>query len=488
MALRSFRLFIFLALALCFGPHLTEVQAKGYPQVMFIFDASGSMWGDAGGQSKIEAARSVLAQIVPDIPPEVKVGLAAYGHRRKGDCKDIEVLIPPGSDDRSGLIRKVNQLTPKGKTPIASAVSLVADKLKTFEDETTIILISDGEETCNDNPCEVVRKLKKSGIKFVLHVVGFGVNAQQKSQLECLAQAGGGKYFSAENAGDLLAAMETVKQEVVQKVEQAKTVTKRAVSKLGKLQITMPAGSSRCLAEIKIIRQKDGKVIKTINSPPDNSSHPLLAGEYKIIGGYANSNYRAPSEAPLGTLEIKGGETTKLVLGALAINVADPLKKMFLKAILIQSEDNPDFHFETINTGNTFYFFKTKPLPPGKYNIALHYGAYIMGDICKKPIVYQKGIKIEAGKQTAINFDTGIQIKKTSGGLRAWELIPEKEENAFLHIEGWWNNNSPLWRPYAVLPGKYDLIGFIKGMDEPLPLAEGLEIKKGDFVVFDPGL
>jgi Ca-activated chloride channel family protein len=87
------------------------------------------MWGEIDGQKKIEDAREVMARVVPALPPEVAIGLAAYGHRRKGDCADIEMLSPLGSTDKEGLLAKVNALSPKGKTPLADSIKMVVDTL-----------------------------------------------------------------------------------------------------------------------------------------------------------------------------------------------------------------------------------------------------------------------------------------------------------------------------------------------------------------------
>lgn len=104
------------------------------------------MWGAAGNETKIEAAKAVMAEVVPSLEADVKVGLIAYGHRRKGDCSDIEVLVPPGSNDRDALLERVQAIQPKGKTPLSDAVATAVGRLKTKEAETTIVLVSDGIE------------------------------------------------------------------------------------------------------------------------------------------------------------------------------------------------------------------------------------------------------------------------------------------------------------------------------------------------------
>jgi Ca-activated chloride channel homolog len=83
--------------------------------------------------------------------------------------------------NKKALIESVQSIHPKGKTPIAASMRLAVDQLKELEDETTIILISDGQETCDPDPCAVVQQLKDTGIKFILHVIGFDLMSTKKS-------------------------------------------------------------------------------------------------------------------------------------------------------------------------------------------------------------------------------------------------------------------------------------------------------------------
>jgi len=176
------------------------------------------MLGPCENETKMAAAKSVLHRVVTTVSPEVKMGLAAYGHRRKDDCTDIEILIPPGSDDRAAVLARIEVLQPMGMTPIADTVLQVAEILTGRDAETTIVLVSDGKETCGGDPCEVVRALKAKGLKFVMHVVGFDVSEEGKAQLSCMAQAGDGQYFAVSDTAGLLAALQTVCQEMEQKV------------------------------------------------------------------------------------------------------------------------------------------------------------------------------------------------------------------------------------------------------------------------------
>ena len=180
-----------------------QAQAPSTDTIL-ILDASGSMWGQVDGQTKISAARNAVDTILGKWKPRDRLGLIAYGHRSKGDCKDIELLVPVGSFDPARIKSAVKALNPKGKTPIADALRMAAETLKFTENKATVVLVSDGIETCVADPCAVAADLKKAGVGFTAHVVGFDVaDPVAKSQLQCIARATGGVYLDARNAAGL---------------------------------------------------------------------------------------------------------------------------------------------------------------------------------------------------------------------------------------------------------------------------------------------
>ncbi|MEZ5464073.1 MAG: VWA domain-containing protein [Lysobacteraceae bacterium] len=177
--------------------------------VMLVLDASGSMWGQIDGRNKIEIAREATGKVVSDWDQSNQIGLIAYGHRRKGDCADIETLIPLGRMEGDVFMDTVNALNPKGMTPLSQAVIDAAAALKSSEQKATVILVSDGEETCKLDPCAVGAELEKSGVDFTAHVIGFDVqNPAHQAQLRCLAENTGGRYFNARDAQELSSAVQ----------------------------------------------------------------------------------------------------------------------------------------------------------------------------------------------------------------------------------------------------------------------------------------
>jgi hypothetical protein len=180
--------------------------------VYFILDASGSMWGQLNGRPKIEIAKEVLMDRIPSFGKHSeRVGLIVYGHRRKGDCDDIETLVELGPVNEAKLRQTIEGIMPKGKTPIAGAIRHATEQLKVVEGQARIVLISDGEETCNPDPCAAVERLKDLGIEyefpFTVDVIGFDVTQKQEEQLKCIARAGGGRYLPAPSARELDAAI-----------------------------------------------------------------------------------------------------------------------------------------------------------------------------------------------------------------------------------------------------------------------------------------
>ncbi|MGJ4854771.1 VWA domain-containing protein [Labrys sp. La1] len=176
---------------------------------MLVLDASGSMWGKVGDITKIEAARQTVGTILKGWPADDHLGLIVYGHRRKGDCKDIEMLKPVGPVDERAFMAMVGGLSPKGRTPMTDAVRTAAEAMKGQEGRSTIILVSDGVETCNADPCEVAAALKKADIDLVVDTVGFDIkDPEANRELRCMAEATGGIALQAEDAGELTKAIQ----------------------------------------------------------------------------------------------------------------------------------------------------------------------------------------------------------------------------------------------------------------------------------------
>ncbi|MCA0059739.1 vWA domain-containing protein [Mesorhizobium sp. B261B1A] len=180
-------------------------------KVIIILDASGSMWAQIDGRPKLEIARESLRSVLQSVPADDELGFMAYGHRKKGSCEDIQLIVPPQAGSASAISAAADSMKFLGKTPLTSAVKQAAEALKYTEDKATVVLITDGLETCGGDPCALGKELESSGVDFTADVVGFGLTADEGKQIACLADNTGGKYIQASDEKALRQALvETV--------------------------------------------------------------------------------------------------------------------------------------------------------------------------------------------------------------------------------------------------------------------------------------
>jgi Ca-activated chloride channel family protein len=188
--------------------------------VMVVFDGSNSMWGQIDGTAKIEIARGSMESLMGDWVEGTNLGLIAYGHRREGDCTDIETIIPPGPADRAAFLDRIGAITPRGKTPLTAAVEEAARQLSYRDNPATVVLISDGIESCQRDPCALADELERSGVDFTAHVIDFGLaDEEDQASIACIADRTGGRFIAAGNAGELGNALGAVSAEVASAAE-----------------------------------------------------------------------------------------------------------------------------------------------------------------------------------------------------------------------------------------------------------------------------
>ena len=188
--------------------------AMAASRAIVILDASGSMWAQIDGKARIEIARDTLKEVLAGVPAELELGFMAYGHRTKGDCTDIELMAPPEAGTADRIIGAAMSLNPRGKTPLTAAVLQAADELKYIEDAATVVLITDGIETCDADPCALASELESKGVDFTVNVVGFGLSDEEGAAVKCLADNTGGTYISADDEDGLKDAIDVAVNDV----------------------------------------------------------------------------------------------------------------------------------------------------------------------------------------------------------------------------------------------------------------------------------
>jgi hypothetical protein len=194
------------------------VEREGGPvNILFLIDSSQSMHekisaGTEGGkkEAKMESAKRVLEETLSRIPNEINLGLRVFGNGFRGDysdCQQSALLVPIGRDNRKAIIEAVRHMTPFGLTPLAYALMQAENDLRYCVGPKTVILISDGVETCGGDPCAYVDRLTRVvGVKMKIDIVGLGLRKDRaaQEQLNCIAQKSGGKYYDANTAAEMV--------------------------------------------------------------------------------------------------------------------------------------------------------------------------------------------------------------------------------------------------------------------------------------------
>lgn len=205
-------------------PDVTQFVPVGLSStyIEYILDASGSMLQTMQGKTRLQVAQEVLTARLKALPLNTQVGLRVYGHRvpyqnREAEsCEDIELVVPIQANGAQSIIDWLPGLQALGMTPMSESIRQAANDF-TFESgrRNFIVLISDGAETCGDEPSTVVELLKEIGIDFAIHVIGLDVDAQTAAQLKAISDAAGGVYYDAKSEADLDNALNNINETIL---------------------------------------------------------------------------------------------------------------------------------------------------------------------------------------------------------------------------------------------------------------------------------
>lgn len=190
-----------------------ESVKRASKAVMIVLDCSGSMSEPAeNGQTKMFAAKKVLEKVLAEIDPSIKVGLRLYGSADPSTttmitrCEDTVLLVPPNTGNRATIINKLREINPSGATPISVAMRQAAKDLENIPaEQKSVVLISDGIDTCGYDPCSLAQSMKESGAEVQFNVVGFGIKGDFAAieQLDCIAKSTEGKFYTADTSAQL---------------------------------------------------------------------------------------------------------------------------------------------------------------------------------------------------------------------------------------------------------------------------------------------
>ncbi len=186
-------------------------QEAGPVNILFVLDASYSMKEKLSGEMKMSAAKEVLQNALARIPNSVNLGLRVFGQSYSNladiDCRQTSLLVPIGQHNRAAIIKNIRQIEPFGMTPIMFALRMAAEEdFRGIHGPKTVILITDGADTCGGDPCAYLQALKMRGIQMKVDVVGVDLAREKaaREQLKCISAISLGKYYEANSSTELI--------------------------------------------------------------------------------------------------------------------------------------------------------------------------------------------------------------------------------------------------------------------------------------------
>jgi Ca-activated chloride channel family protein len=195
-------LLFFLLPVLVYGQQSREPETnEPLTRILFVFDGSQSMYGRWQSGTKIDIAQRLIGKMLDSLnsindEQTFQLALRVYGHQKPvppQDCNDTRLEVPFSFNNIGKIKRKLREIKPKGTTPIARSLSRSATDFPRCDNcRNVVILITDGVEACDGDPCAVSRQLQKKGIILKPFVIGIGLDENFKETFACV-----GNYFDA---------------------------------------------------------------------------------------------------------------------------------------------------------------------------------------------------------------------------------------------------------------------------------------------------
>jgi len=158
---------------------------------------------------KINIAQKLLSNLLDSLKnvENLQLALRVYGNQRSispQDCDDTQLLVAFGADNINKIKHKLKTLVPKGTTPIARSLEAGGKDFKRCDNcRNIIVLITDGIEECDGDPCAVSQALQKRGIILKPFIIGIGKGFE--NAFDCV-----GTYFDAASEVEFRKALNVV--------------------------------------------------------------------------------------------------------------------------------------------------------------------------------------------------------------------------------------------------------------------------------------
>jgi len=444
-----------------------------------ILDASGSMAAPFGAtsQSKFDMLRSSLSDVIFEVIQQQSdfprnIGIRVFGSKYsagENNCQDTTLLAPMGEPDLGEIRRLLDETTARGKSPIALAMKKAPEDFPAGKTaDRVIVLVADGVDNCDGDPCAIAKKIEESGDKYIVHVVAFDVGPLDQEKLECIAKESGGKFFLARNSDELLTSLNDAINSTVPY----------------NLKLSARAGATPLPFNVKIFKAGTQRVVKSDKSL-GTKLLSLKPGNYDILIEYASSpQSKKPSKILKGveilaTTRVEqtvGFDLGQITLSAINNEGAMVPARFEITPVVAKGRPGVPFLLEIGAESKTFF------LTPGSYSVT----ADLMELVPEGFSLVEKNVPIKTGENTNRVF------RFQKGTLALKGVTTQKEEMPFLIqvyktgrdkipiASGAFNRSGG---SVVLAPGTYDLIAIGtdgKMIASPRTKVKGAEVRAAD--------
>jgi len=426
-----------------------EGQDPVTTRILFVFDASQSMYGTWQSDVKINIARELLSHILDSLKTveNLELGLRVYGHQSSyppQDCYDTKLEVPFAKGNSARIEHVLSSLVPKGTTPIAYALEQSERDFTPCDNcRNIIVLITDGIEECDGDPCAVSRALQKNGVSLKPFIIGIGRNF--KDAFDCV-----GTYFDASSERSFQIALNVV-------ISQALNTTTAQVNLLdasgqptetnvnmtfydnfsGKIKYNfIHTLNNKGLPDTLYIDPLLNYDIEVHTLPPVRlDSVSLVAGKHTLIG----------IDAPQGFIKLKIGNNDRTVKD--------------LKSIVRKNGKMETMHIQTFGT--------TKKYLTGKYDL----------EVLTLPRIRINDVQVSQSQTTTVEIPQPgiVVIQKSVNGYGSLYL---EEDNKLKWIYDM--RDTKLQESLGLQPGHYRIVFRSKYMNQSMyTIEKPFEVKPG---------
>jgi Ca-activated chloride channel homolog len=331
---------LFFITSLFFFIYNTSIaQEAKKTRILFVLDASNSMWTKWGNTTRIAAAKTILINLFDSLKniPNVEFALRCYGFQSPvsvHDCKDTKLVVTFHDNNAKEIIDFIKNVKPNGYTPIAYSLTQTAQDFPNDKAKNVVILITDGIEECDGDPCTVSRQLQSRNIILRPYIVGIGLDEEKMKFFECV-----GRYYQPHSEKDLGKILNNVVNDAINST----TVVVQLLDKEGK--------PTQTNAEMCFTNAKNGKVeynfyhtLNSLDKPDTFSLDPSMKYNLQVntvppvtrqnITLEMAKNNIIKLAAPMGYMEIKSASSEEYGIPCLVKKAGDH------KIINVQSINN----------------------------------------------------------------------------------------------------------------------------------------------------